>query len=41
MGYPIPSSSGDSSGVPQRLQMTAAQSPHVNGSITSSAQVGQ
>src|SRR5437764_150702 len=39
--YPIPSSSGDSNGVPQRRQMTAEQSPHVRGSFTSSAQLGQ
>src|SRR5215467_10828674 len=39
--YPIPSSSGDSSGVPQRRQMTAEQSPQVRGSVTSSAQFGQ
>jgi len=39
--YPIPSSSGDSSGVPQRLQITAEQSPQVSGSLTSCAQFGQ
>ncbi|HTS06572.1 MAG TPA: hypothetical protein VMP68_13385 [Candidatus Eisenbacteria bacterium] len=39
--YPIPSSSGDSSGVPHLRQMTAEQSPHVSGSVTSSAQLGQ
>ncbi|HKV78294.1 MAG TPA: hypothetical protein VJP02_09155, partial [Candidatus Sulfotelmatobacter sp.] len=39
--YPIPSSSGDSSGVPQRRQITAEQSPQVRGSVTSSAQFGQ
>src|SRR5262244_714695 len=39
--YPIPSSSGDSRGVPQRRQITAEQSPQVNGSVTSSAQLGQ
>jgi hypothetical protein len=39
--YPIPSSSGDSSGVPQRRQMTAEQSPQVRGSFTSWAQIGQ
>jgi hypothetical protein len=39
--YPIPSSSGDSSGVPQRRQMTAEQSPQVRGSLTSTAQTGQ
>src|SRR5205823_11404583 len=41
IGYPIPSSSGDSSGVPHVLQMTAEQSPHVSGSVTSLAQFGQ
>jgi hypothetical protein len=35
------SSSDDSSGVPQRRQMTAEQSPHVNGSVTSFAHTGQ
>ena len=40
-GYPIPSSSGDSSGVPQRRQMTAEQSPQVRGSVTSWAHRGQ
>ncbi len=39
--YPMPSSSGDSSGVPQRRQMTAEQSPQVNGSPISTAQTGQ
>jgi hypothetical protein len=39
--YPIPSSSGDSSGVPQRRQMTEEQSPQVSGSFTSLAQFGQ
>jgi hypothetical protein len=39
--YPIPNSSGDSSGVPQRRQITAEQSPQVSGSVTSSAQFGQ
>src|SRR5579864_5942194 len=39
--YPIPSSSGDSSGVPHLRQMTAEQSPQVSGSVTSSAQFGQ
>src|SRR5882672_4305439 len=39
--YPIPSSSGDSSGVPQRRQITAEQSPQVSGSSTSLAQTGQ
>ncbi|MGA8540660.1 MAG: hypothetical protein WB566_14250 [Terriglobales bacterium] len=37
----MPSSSGDSSGVPQRRQMTAEQSPQVNGSLTSTAHTGQ
>jgi hypothetical protein len=37
----MPSSSEDSSGVPQRRQMTAEQSPQVNGSLTSTAQTGQ
>ncbi|HYL14249.1 MAG TPA: hypothetical protein VEV41_14500 [Terriglobales bacterium] len=41
MGYPIPRSSADSRGVPQRLQITAEQSPQVSGSVTSSAQFGQ
>src|SRR5271166_2081520 len=35
------SSSEDSSGVPQRRHITAEQSPHVNGSVTSFAQTGQ
>src|SRR5581483_3726537 len=39
--YPIPSSSGDSKGVPQRRQITAEQSPQVSGSATSAAQLGQ
>ena len=39
--YPIPSSSGDSSGVPQRRQMTAEQSPQVSGSVTSWLHRGQ
>jgi hypothetical protein len=39
--HPMPSSSGDSSGVPQRRQMTAEQSPQVSGSRTSTAQTGQ
>src|SRR5580765_3314384 len=39
--YPMPSSSGDSSGVPQRRQITAEQSPQVSGSSTSLAQTGQ
>ena len=39
--YPIPSSSGDSRGVPQRLQITAEQSPQIKGSFTSCAQFGQ
>jgi len=41
MAQPIPNSSGDSSGVPQRRQMMAEQSPQVRGSATSMAQVGQ
>jgi hypothetical protein len=41
MGYPIPNSSGDSSGVPQRRQITAEQSPQVSGSVTSAAHFGQ
>src|SRR5579871_2455711 len=39
--YPIPSSSGFSSGVPHLRQITAEQSPQVSGSATSSAQLGQ
>jgi hypothetical protein len=39
--HPIPSSSEDSSGVPQRRQITAEQSPQVRGSLTSTAQIGQ
>src|SRR5882672_2330151 len=39
--YPIPSSSEDSSGVPQRRQITDEQSPQVKGSATSAAQTGQ
>src|SRR6202162_2020998 len=39
--YPIPSSSDDSSAVPQRRQITEEQSPQVSGSVTSSAQFGQ
>jgi hypothetical protein len=38
---PIPSSSEDSSGVPQRRQMMAEQSPQLSGSFTSLAQFGQ
>jgi hypothetical protein len=38
---PIPSSSGDSNGVPQRRQMIEEQSPQVSGSVTSLAQFGQ
>jgi len=38
--YPNASSSGDSSGVPQTLQMTVAQSPQTRGSATAFAQVG-
>ncbi|HKB97639.1 MAG TPA: hypothetical protein VKD23_02510, partial [Terriglobales bacterium] len=39
--YPIPSSSEDSSGVPQWRQITAEQSPQISGSLTSTAQTGQ
>src|SRR5208283_2757743 len=39
--HPMPSSSGDSRGVPQRRQMTAEQSPQVRGSLTSVAHTGQ
>ena len=39
--YPIPNSSEDSSGVPQRRQMTDEQSPQVSGSLTSKAHTGQ
>jgi hypothetical protein len=39
--HPIPNSSADSNGVPQRRQMTAEQSPQVSGSLTSTAQTGQ
>src|SRR5215475_1560422 len=35
LDYPMPNSSADSSGVPQRRQMTAEQSPQVRGSVTS------
>jgi hypothetical protein len=37
----MPKSSEDSSAVPQRRQITAEQSPQVNGSATSTAQTGQ
>jgi len=37
----MPSSSAASSGVPQRRQMTAPQSPQVSGSETSAAHLGQ
>src|SRR6202035_2173806 len=37
---PMPNSSADSSGVPQRRQMTAEQSPQVSGSRTSAAHFG-
>jgi hypothetical protein len=37
----MPSSSEDSSGVPQRRQMTDEQSPQVSGSLTSTAQTAQ
>jgi hypothetical protein len=39
--HPMPSSSEDSSGVPQRRQMTAEQSPQESGSLTSTTQTGQ
>jgi len=39
--YPIPNSSAASNGVPQRRQITAAQSPHVRGSVTSTPHCGQ
>ncbi|MGB8977904.1 MAG: hypothetical protein WCC32_09465 [Terriglobales bacterium] len=39
--HPMASSSDDSSGVPQRRQMSAEQSPHVSGSVTSAAQTAQ
>jgi hypothetical protein len=39
--YPMPNSSEDSRGLPQRRQMTAEQSPQVNGSLTSSVHKGQ
>ncbi|HUK49120.1 MAG TPA: hypothetical protein VLW06_16070 [Terriglobales bacterium] len=39
--HPNPSSSAASSGVPQRRQITAPQSPQVSGSETSIEQVGQ
>jgi hypothetical protein len=41
MPYPMPNSSGDSSGVPQRRQITDEQSPQVRGSVTSAAHLGQ
>ncbi|HEY6185167.1 MAG TPA: hypothetical protein VIW67_23205, partial [Terriglobales bacterium] len=41
IGYPIPSSSGDSNGVPQTRQMMAEQSPQISGSLTSRAHLGQ
>ena len=37
----MPKSDEDSSGDPQTLQITAAQSPHIRGSATSFAQFGQ
>src|SRR5207302_10986680 len=40
-GYPIASSSDDSSGVPQTRQITDEQSPQVSGSSTGFAQCGQ
>jgi hypothetical protein len=39
--HPMPSSSEDSSGVPQRRQMTAEQSPQVSGSLISTAHTVQ
>ncbi|MGA9039090.1 MAG: hypothetical protein WB421_01020 [Terriglobales bacterium] len=39
--YPMPNSSDDSSGLPQRRQITAEQSPQVSGSLTSSVHNGQ
>ncbi|MGA7077908.1 MAG: hypothetical protein WBQ43_15310 [Terriglobales bacterium] len=39
--HPMPNSSDASSGVPQRRQMMAEQSPQVSGSVTSTAQTGQ
>jgi hypothetical protein len=41
LNQPMPSSSGDSSGVPQMRHMTAEQSPQVSGSETSRAHCGQ
>src|SRR5262252_4260554 len=41
ISYPMPSSSDDSSGVPQRRQMMAEQSRQVSGSPTSTAHSGQ
>ena len=41
MAYPMPNSSGDSSGVPHWRQITAEQSPQVSGSVTSRAHLGQ
>ena len=41
VSYPMPSSSGDSSGVPHWRQMMAPQSPQASGSGTSLAQSGQ
>jgi hypothetical protein len=38
---PMANSSEDSSGVPQFRQITAEQSPHINGSVTSFAHTGQ
>ena len=38
---PIPRSEAASSGVPHTRQMTAEQSPQVNGSFTSRAHLGQ
>jgi hypothetical protein len=41
LSHPIPNSSTRSSGVPQRLQMIAEQSPQTNGSATAIWQRGQ
>jgi len=37
----MPRSAADSNGVPHARQITAEQSPHVSGSVTSTAQAGQ
>ncbi|HXM12162.1 MAG TPA: hypothetical protein VN946_19580 [Terriglobales bacterium] len=39
--HPMANSSEDSSGVPQRRQITEEQSPQVSGSLTSAAHTGQ